>query len=678
MEKIKVSVIVPVYNVEKYLEECVDSLIGQTLKEIEILLIDDGSTDSSGELCDRYAQQYENIHVIHKTNGGLGDARNVGASEAIGKYIYFIDSDDYLELEALEFLYKEAETKQLDLIMFSAESFSDDSDINFNANDYKRTQFLNEIKAGKELFRELYSVGEYYASIPLRFYNRKFFVDKEYTFPAIIHEDEFPAFLSLIEAQRVECVSYQFYKRRYRKGSIMTSEKAYKSAMGYVDTWKALMNICKDSNLKDRNVYFEFTQKFLKLVINLYYSAFDKKEQSEFQKVRKEIRSILGQDYKKLEKGMQLFLNMPYIYGSYKRVLVLKSKLCLSRKRIRQFLIFCDSVIRPYIVRIICKDKSCVILIGTPIHGNLGDQAIVYAEQKFFERFKKKINIIEISSKLYLGHKKTYEKVISKDDLIIIDGGGSMGTLWIGNEYRFRDIIKRFPENRIFIFPQTAYFEQDEMGKKELKKSIEVYSEHKNLTIFCRDQRTYEFIRKTFRKNTSYYIPDMVFSLDELINISKKRNGVLVCLREDVERLIDKNTHEKLEKIFKKKDIKCKNTSTLTGGYIDKFNRHQELEKKWTEFSGAQLVITDRLHAMIFCAITGTPCIALDNVSHKVRGGYEWIQHLPYISFSETGEISEQIIQKLLDYKETKESICLQSKYEELQRIVESGGVNEY
>ena len=87
MSEIKVSVIVPVYNVEKYLEECVNSLIGQTLKEIEILLIDDGSTDSSGEICDQYAQQYDNIRVIHKENGGLGDARNVGASEAIGKYI---------------------------------------------------------------------------------------------------------------------------------------------------------------------------------------------------------------------------------------------------------------------------------------------------------------------------------------------------------------------------------------------------------------------------------------------------------------------------------------------------------------------------------------------------------------------------------------------------------------
>ena len=73
MGEIKVSVIVPVYNVEKYLEECVDSLIGQTLKEIEILLIDDGSTDSSGKMCDEYAQKYENIRVIHKSNGGLGD-----------------------------------------------------------------------------------------------------------------------------------------------------------------------------------------------------------------------------------------------------------------------------------------------------------------------------------------------------------------------------------------------------------------------------------------------------------------------------------------------------------------------------------------------------------------------------------------------------------------------------
>ena len=91
-----VSVIVPVYNVEKYLVQCVDSILNQTYKNIEIILVDDGSTDSSGEICDRYAGSNNNIQCIHKKNQGLGMARNSGIEAASGEYIVFVDSDDYL------------------------------------------------------------------------------------------------------------------------------------------------------------------------------------------------------------------------------------------------------------------------------------------------------------------------------------------------------------------------------------------------------------------------------------------------------------------------------------------------------------------------------------------------------------------------------------------------------
>lgn len=320
MGEIKVSVIVPVYNVEKYLEECVDSLIGQTLKEIEILLIDDGSTDSSGKICDRYAQRYDNIRVIHKTNGGLGEARNVGASEAVGKYIYFIDSDDYLKLEALEFLYKEAESKQLDIIMFSAECFSADSDIYFNPDEYKRTRFLFEVKSGEELFFDLFSVKEYYASIPLRFYNRDFFKKNNYKFPDIIHEDELPGFLSLIEADNAECIDARFYKRRFRKGSIMTSEKAYKSAVGYAQTWMELIDFYKKTTSQYKKEYWIFSQKYLKIIINLYYKSFEKNEKIQFESICKKIKQLSKDNYKCLDKNIQVFLFSPVIYGYYRKL----------------------------------------------------------------------------------------------------------------------------------------------------------------------------------------------------------------------------------------------------------------------------------------------------------------------------------------------------------------------
>lgn len=103
----KISVIVPVYNTEKYLPRCIDSILAQTFTDFELLLINDGSTDSSGTICDEYAKKYSRIRVIHKQNGGVISARKEGVYYATGNYIYFIDSDDTIELDAIESIAKE-------------------------------------------------------------------------------------------------------------------------------------------------------------------------------------------------------------------------------------------------------------------------------------------------------------------------------------------------------------------------------------------------------------------------------------------------------------------------------------------------------------------------------------------------------------------------------------------
>ena len=97
-----ITVIIPVYNVEKYLKECLESIINQTYKNLEIILIDDGSTDASGEICDEYSKRDNRIRVVHKANGGLSSARNLGLDIANGEYVTFIDSDDYIDLEFMK------------------------------------------------------------------------------------------------------------------------------------------------------------------------------------------------------------------------------------------------------------------------------------------------------------------------------------------------------------------------------------------------------------------------------------------------------------------------------------------------------------------------------------------------------------------------------------------------
>ena len=113
----KVSIIVPVYNVEKYLGHAIESALEQTYKNLQIILVDDGSTDNSGNICDEYKQKDRRIEVIHKENGGLSDARNKGLDIANGKYIMFLDSDDFFEPNAVKTMYKEIKEKNADFVI---------------------------------------------------------------------------------------------------------------------------------------------------------------------------------------------------------------------------------------------------------------------------------------------------------------------------------------------------------------------------------------------------------------------------------------------------------------------------------------------------------------------------------------------------------------------------------
>ena len=117
-----ISVIVPVYNVEAYLGECIDSLIHQTYETLEIILVDDGATDASGAICDDYARRDGRIKVVHQPNQGLGGARNAGIEVAQGAYISFIDSDDYVELDTYRSLIEQVQKYGLDVISFHMKS----------------------------------------------------------------------------------------------------------------------------------------------------------------------------------------------------------------------------------------------------------------------------------------------------------------------------------------------------------------------------------------------------------------------------------------------------------------------------------------------------------------------------------------------------------------------------
>jgi glycosyltransferase involved in cell wall biosynthesis len=239
--KPKVSVIIPIFNVEDYIIECLDSISNQTLKEIEIICVNDGSTDNSLSIIEEYSKNDNRIIIINQINRGLSEARNTGVKYSNGEYIYFIDSDDYLDQNALLELYNQGKKDDLDIIYFDADSFF--SDINstnlkkkmkFYIDFYHRKFNYSEILEGKEMFYEMEKNDEFRHSACLQFIKRKFYEITNLSFyPGIYHEDNLFTLKSILLANRTFYIKKQYYKRRIRSNSIMVQNFNVKNLYGY-------------------------------------------------------------------------------------------------------------------------------------------------------------------------------------------------------------------------------------------------------------------------------------------------------------------------------------------------------------------------------------------------------------------------------------------------------------
>ena len=171
------TVIIPVYNVEKYLKRCVESVIAQDWKNYEILLVDDGSTDHSPQICDDYVKAYDFISVIHKENGGLSEARNTGISLAKGEYVYFPDSDDWLEPQTFAELGEMLESREFEIVSFNREFVKGEEEI--IQSEPKVTQVFNGKDAFVQMLKHRYITG--FANDKI--YRKSLFMDHDILFP---------------------------------------------------------------------------------------------------------------------------------------------------------------------------------------------------------------------------------------------------------------------------------------------------------------------------------------------------------------------------------------------------------------------------------------------------------------------------------------------------------------
>lgn len=270
-----------------------------------------------------------------------------------------------------------------------------------------------------------------------------------------------------------------------------------------------------------------------------------------------------------------------------------------------------------------------VFLVMTPEHNNLGDHAITISEIQLLNDID--IPYYEITRNQIQNLENLNLLSLLNNRLILVCGGGNLGTLWFSFEELFRSIIINNDKSVIFCLPNTVFYEDSEWGRSELEKSIKIYNNHKHLRIYARESISYNIMQPIY--NDVVLVPDMVFAL-KATNKTCERDGCLLCLRNDKEKTRtdnqDKLIENQVQKIFEKRirriDMLCENNFSLK-------DREILIEEKMSLFCKAELVITDRLHGMLFAAITGTPCIVIDSKSPKLKGCYEWIKNFPYIRF---------------------------------------------
>lgn len=251
MENAKISIIVPVYNVVRYLRECIDSIINQTYSNLEIIIVDDGSTDGSGETCDAYEQLDKRIQVVHQKNQGLSSARNTALSLITGDLVGFVDSDDWLEPDYYETLEKHMQKTDADIVISGCYYVYQDS---------MRKSKIYPQDAPYDRQSGLKALSEHRVKHTVwdKLYRRDLFTGLKFT-EGRVHEDVLITYQLILRAEHIECLDYYGYYQRMRAGSIIhRQEGVVENFYSHYELWQ---------NIKAKKVSEEIPEK----VVNNFF-----------------------------------------------------------------------------------------------------------------------------------------------------------------------------------------------------------------------------------------------------------------------------------------------------------------------------------------------------------------------------------------------------------------------
>ena len=305
-----------------------------------------------------------------------------------------------------------------------------------------------------------------------------------------------------------------------------------------------------------------------------------------------------------------------------------------------------------FLIQTIILYKPTMYIFNSPEHKNLGDHAIAYAEKKYLEQFFSEFRIVEITQNEWVDLASLLQKRIKESDVIFFNGGGYMGNLWPSEVWYLNSVVSAFPHIKKIVFPQSIYYTEDKLGNEKKSEDSIFYNVEKKLWIIAREKKSWDIMTKEIGipKDRCALYPDMV--LDLSIPVMKTRDKLILCsLRKDKEKKIQGQKVEAILFNELQNEYKIGICDNIAENNVSIKERERVLEKQFDKISKAQIIITDRLHIMLFAAITGTPCIAFDNLTQKISGVYEWIKELEYIFLMDEGNFTIEFVKQILNNK---------------------------
>ncbi|MEN5220548.1 polysaccharide pyruvyl transferase family protein [Stenotrophomonas sp. TWI602] len=310
-----------------------------------------------------------------------------------------------------------------------------------------------------------------------------------------------------------------------------------------------------------------------------------------------------------------------------------------------------------------------------PDLGNLGDLAIGVAQKTFLQDYLKGYSVVEIP------HGDTYEaarfvkRQAQDEDVIFLTGGGNLGTLYRDAELQRRFLIATFPHNKIIQFPQSMFFERTRAGERFLEQSIAIYSKHPDLTLIARDKPTLDLMLENFPRNRVRLCPDTVLHLSPIECHARREDQITLSIRRDIESNLSSAQIEGIEMIARdlrmKVEFRDTNVDNLHHALSD---RMPVLDDIWQTYMRSKIVITDRLHGVIFCAITGTPCVAVNNSNGKVGNLIRtWLSCAPYIvsiAEADSDSLRKELDTLLLRYPDGAKPVELKEEFQSMLSVI--------